>query len=102
MPSAKEIAAAVMATPQGEELAAIVDDSDLDRTHANGGLYGLSAGLRLRDVRFGFRWRVYDTTEFTLWTLALSAGFCSHSHFGAAFRRVFKTTPSRVRARLAR
>ena len=32
--------------------------------------------------------------------LALSAGFCSHSHFGAAFRRVFKTTPSRMRAEL--
>lgn len=33
--------------------------------------------------------------------LALSAGFCSHSHFGAAFRRVFKTTPSRMRQALA-
>jgi AraC family transcriptional regulator len=32
--------------------------------------------------------------------LALSAGFCSHSHFGAAFRRVFKTTPSRMREEL--
>jgi AraC family transcriptional regulator len=32
--------------------------------------------------------------------LALSAGFCSHSHFGTAFRRVFKTTPSRMRDEL--
>ena len=32
--------------------------------------------------------------------LALAAGFCSHSHFGAAFRRVFHTTPSRMREEL--
>ena len=32
--------------------------------------------------------------------LALDAGFCSHSHFSAAFKRVFDTTPSKVRAML--
>lgn len=34
--------------------------------------------------------------------LALSAGFCSHSHFGAAFRREFGITPSRLRGELIR
>lgn len=33
--------------------------------------------------------------------LALAAGFCSHSHFSAAFRRVFNTTPSRMREELS-
>ncbi|MCW5832166.1 MAG: acid shock protein [Labilithrix sp.] len=57
------------------DLGGISDNTGFDRTVANGLLYGLSAGLRLRDVRFGARWRVYDTTESTLWTLALSAGY---------------------------
>jgi AraC family transcriptional regulator len=35
-----------------------------------------------------------------LTALALDAGFCSHSHFSAAFRRVFETTPSRLRGEL--
>ncbi len=32
--------------------------------------------------------------------LALAAGFCSHSHFAAAFRRVLGTTPSALRREL--
>lgn len=32
--------------------------------------------------------------------LALASGFCSHSHFGAAFRREFSITPSRLRDEL--
>ena len=32
--------------------------------------------------------------------LALASGFCSHSHFGAAFRREFSITPSRLRGEL--
>lgn len=57
------------------DLGAISDKTGLDRTGANGILYGLSTGLRLKDLRFGLRWRVYDTTEFQLWTFALSAGY---------------------------
>ena len=57
------------------DLGGISDNTGLDRTVANGFLYGVSAGLRLKDFRFGGRWRVHDTTEFTLWTLALSAGY---------------------------
>ena len=34
--------------------------------------------------------------------LALASGFCSHSHFGAAFRREFSITPSRLRNELGR
>ena len=34
--------------------------------------------------------------------LALASGFCSHSHFGAAFRREFSVTPSRLRDELGR
>jgi hypothetical protein len=57
------------------DLAAVSDNTGLDRTVANGLLYGLGAGLRLKDLRLGLRWRVYDTTEFQLWSFALSAGY---------------------------
>jgi hypothetical protein len=57
------------------DLGGISDKTGFDRTVANGVLYGLSTGVRLNDLRFGGRWRVYDTTEFQLWTLALSAGY---------------------------
>ncbi len=57
------------------DLAALSDNTGFDKTGANGLLYGLSAGLRLKDLRLGARWRVYDTTEFALWTFALSAGY---------------------------
>jgi AraC family transcriptional regulator len=33
-----------------------------------------------------------------LTTIALALGFSSHSHFTAAFRRVFGTVPSQLRA----
>jgi hypothetical protein len=57
------------------DLGGVSDSTGFERTVANGLLYGLSTGLRLKDTRFGARWRVYDTTEFTLWTIALSAGY---------------------------
>lgn len=57
------------------DLGGVSDNTGFDRTVANGLLYGLSTGVRLRDVRFGVRWRVYDTTESTLWTFALAAGY---------------------------
>jgi hypothetical protein len=56
-------------------LGAFVNELGFDRTAANGGVYGLAGGLRLRDWRFGLRWRVFDTTEFTLWSFAASAGY---------------------------
>ena len=37
----------------------------------------------------------------SLLDLALDLGYSSHSHFTAAFRRLFGTTPSRVRGTLA-
>jgi hypothetical protein len=46
-----------------------------DKTGANGWLYGLLAGVRLKNLRLGIRWRVYDTTEFDLWSFAASAGY---------------------------
>jgi hypothetical protein len=56
-------------------LGAVVNDLGFDETAANGPLYGLAGGLRYERCRFGVRWRVHDTTEFTLWTLALQAGY---------------------------
>jgi hypothetical protein len=57
------------------DLGTISNNLGFDRTAANGLLYGLAGGLRLKDLRFGMRWRVYDTTEFSLWTFALAAGY---------------------------
>lgn len=57
------------------DLGGLSDSTGFDRTVATGLFYGLGAGLRLKDVRMGALWRVYDTTEFALWTFALSAGY---------------------------
>lgn len=57
------------------DLGLIHDGLDFDRTGANGVLYGLAAGVRLKQWRFGLRWRVHDTTQFTLWSFALQAGY---------------------------
>ncbi len=57
------------------DLAVVLDTTAFDRTSANGVLFGLAGGLRLGDWRFGGRWRTYDTTEFTLWNFAISAGY---------------------------
>lgn len=48
---------------------------DFDKTAANGLTYSLAAGLRMRNMRFGARWRVFDTTEFDLWSVMLEAGY---------------------------
>jgi hypothetical protein len=56
-------------------LGAIVDNTGFDKTGANGTLWGFSGGYRVRDFRAGVRWRVYDTTEFALWSIALQAGY---------------------------
>jgi hypothetical protein len=57
------------------DLGAFSDNTGFDRTAANGVLYGLGAGYRVKGFRVGLRWRVYDTTEFSLWTVAASAGY---------------------------
>lgn len=57
------------------DLGALSDDLGLDRTAANGLLYGVSAGVRLKQARLGLRWRVQDTTEFNLWSVGISAGY---------------------------
>jgi|GEM_PF-2521558 len=57
------------------DLAAIIDDTGFDRTGAFGLMYGLSTGVRLKDLRVGLRWNIYDTTEFTLWAIGASAGY---------------------------
>lgn len=57
------------------DLGAISNNLGFDRTAANGVLYGLATGLRLGDLRIGGRWRVYDTTEYSLWSLGGSIGY---------------------------
>ncbi len=57
------------------DLGLIADDLSFDRTGANGTMYGVSGGYRTKNLRFGLRWRVYDTTEFDLWSFAISAGY---------------------------
>jgi hypothetical protein len=46
-----------------------------DKTGANGVLYGLLAGVRFDALRLGLRWRVHDTTEFSLWTFDAAIGY---------------------------
>ena len=53
-------------------------------------LHGYLVRLRLRLALEGLADAGGDVTR-----LALEAGFCSHSHFSAAFRREFGITPSR-------
>lgn len=59
-----------------------------------------ATGVTITDYRM--RLRVFRSleplaSERDLATLALASGFCSHSHYGAAFRKTFGATPSRVR-----
>jgi AraC-like DNA-binding protein len=61
-------------------------------------------GLTLHEYRTQLRLRgaleALESADSDLTRLALDAGFSSHSHFTAAFRRLFGATPSRVRADL--
>jgi len=62
-------------------------------------------GLTLHEYRTQLRLRgaleALESGDCDLTRLALDAGFSSHSHFTASFRRAFAATPSRVRAGLA-
>jgi hypothetical protein len=51
------------------------NDLGLDKTAANGVLYGIAAGLRLKQLLFGVRWHLHDTTEFALWDISASVGY---------------------------
>ena len=61
-------------------------------------------GLTLHEYRTQLRLRgaleALESGDCDLTRLALDAGFSSHSHFTAAFRRAFAATPSRVRSLL--
>lgn len=57
------------------DIGGISDSLGFDKTGANGLLYGLATGLRLKDLRFGARWRVFDTTEYDLWSIAGTVGY---------------------------
>lgn len=57
------------------DLGLLHDGLAFDRTGANGLRYGVSGGVRLGAWRFGLRWRITDTTQFTLWTIGLEAGY---------------------------
>jgi len=59
-------------------------------------LHGHRTQLRLRASLDGLDARQRDLSR-----VALDCGFSSHSHFTAAFRRAFGSTPSRVRASLS-
>lgn len=65
------------------------------REHTGSTLHRHLTRLRLRAVLEPLAERTTDLT-----TLALDHGFCSHSHFTAAFTREFGVTPSAWRARL--
>jgi hypothetical protein len=53
----------------------VESDLGLDKTAANGVLYGVAGGLRLRQLLFGLRWQLHDTTEFSLWTISATVGY---------------------------
>lgn len=57
------------------DLGGISDNLSFDKPSANGLLYGLAAGLRLKDIRIGGRWRVHSTTEFDMWSVGGSIGY---------------------------
>lgn len=57
------------------DLGGFSNSLDFDKTAANGLTYSLGAGLRFGDLRFGARWRVYDTTEFNLWGFMGEVGY---------------------------
>lgn len=57
------------------DLGGLSDSLDFTKTGANGGAYGLATGLRLKDFRVGARWRVYDTTEYDIWTIGAQASW---------------------------
>jgi hypothetical protein len=46
-----------------------------DHGSANGLLIGLTGGLRKKEWAYGLRYRVYDTSDFTLWSFSASVSY---------------------------
>lgn len=46
-----------------------------DTGSANGLLLGLTGGLRLKDLAYGLKYRVYDASNFTLWSFSASVSY---------------------------
>lgn len=59
--------------------------------------FGFSVGEYVRRLRIDYACRELAWTERSITDIAFDAGFSSHSHFTAAFRRVTGTTPARFR-----
>lgn len=57
------------------DLGGFSDNLGFDKTAANGATYAIGAGLRLGDLRFGAKWRAFDTTEFNLWAFMAEVGY---------------------------
>lgn len=57
------------------DIGGISNSLSFDRTAANGVTGSVGAGLRLKDIKLGARWRVFDTTEFDFWAFMLEAGY---------------------------
>lgn len=57
------------------DLGALSNSLAFDKTAANGVAWSFAAGLRLKDFKVGARWRVWDTTEFDLWSFMLEGGY---------------------------
>jgi hypothetical protein len=89
------------------DLGLLSDDLAFDKTGANGVMYGVSGGYRTKNLRLGLRWRVNDTTEFSLWSFAVSAGWALpmrpltpilSAHLGYVFDQ--KIEPALIRSSL--
>jgi AraC family transcriptional regulator len=59
--------------------------------------FGASVGEYVRRLRIDYACRELAATGRSVTEIAFDAGFSSHSHFTAAFRRVTGTTPTRYR-----
>lgn len=57
------------------DLGGISDNLAIDKEGANGLLYGFAGGLRLKNLRVGARWRVFDTSEYNMWSVAGTVGY---------------------------
>ncbi|MBX3227697.1 MAG: hypothetical protein KIT84_15180 [Labilithrix sp.] len=56
---------------------ATIDVSSMafDNSASNGVLLGLAAGYRKKDLSIGLRYRIYDASDFTLWSFAVAASY---------------------------
>ncbi|AKV03760.1 hypothetical protein AKJ09_10423 [Labilithrix luteola] len=57
------------------DVGAFSDNTGFDKTGANGIAYGLGIGYRNRSLRVGARFRINDTTEFSLWSVMAEVGY---------------------------